>query len=131
MEKENYKNKVYEHLKNPNSYQEIKNISILLDTETCIKSFLETIKIHQHINKNTFKFLIPPENPRKSLFYKLSKIHKPNIPGRPIVSSINSLTENISEFLTLCIQPLVHKLKSYIKDTTDFLIKNQEPPKNT
>ena len=31
-----------------------------------------------------------------SLFYILPKIHKENIPGRPRVSAVKSLTENIS-----------------------------------
>ena len=57
------------------------------------------------------------------LFYILPKIHKPRIPGRPIVSQVNSITENISEFLTYCIQPLRNILKSHIKDSTDFLTK--------
>lgn len=71
----------------------------------------------------------PPEYPRISLFYILPKIHKENIPGRPIVSSINSLTEHISEFLTLCIQPITENLNSYIKDTKHFLQKVITQPK--
>ena len=121
MNKDNYKNKVYTHLNNTNFYQKI-------NTKTLIRSFLETLKTHQHINEHTFKFLTPPIKPQTSLFYILPKIHKPSIPGRPIVSSINSLTENISEFLTLCIQPLVTKLKSHIKDTTHFLKKIKSYP---
>ena len=91
------------------------------NTQIHIINFLETIFNHHHINAKTLKFLIPPKKPRTSLFYNLPKIHKPDIPGRPIVSSVNSLTENISEFLTLCIKPITPKLKSYIKDTKEKL----------
>ena len=39
---------------------------------------------------------------------------------RPIVSSVNSVTENISSFVDFWLQPLV-KLASFIKDTRDFV----------
>ena len=40
---------------------------------------------------------------------------------RLIVSSINSVTENISSFLDAWMNPLVQKLPSYIKDSTEFI----------
>ena len=40
---------------------------------------------------------------------------------RPIVSSCNSITEPISQFVDRWLQPHVKKLPSYLKDTTDFL----------
>ena len=40
---------------------------------------------------------------------------------RPIVSSCNSITERISQFVDRWLQPHVRKLPSYLKDTTDFL----------
>ena len=123
MDKENYKEKINAHLTNEKSYRLIENENPLKDLQTNINSFLETIYVHQHISENTLKFLSPQMKPRTSLFYILPKIHKPKIPGRPIVSSINSVTENISEFLTKCIQPLTLNLSSHIKDTKDFLKK--------
>ena len=38
-------------------------------------------------------------------FYLLPKIHKPNNPGRPVVSSINCPTSKISEFVDFHLQP--------------------------
>ena len=133
MDENDYIDKIMKHLNDKTSYEIIvKNNEIILkDLKTNIISFLKTILYHYHINENTFKYLIPPENPRTNLFYILPKIHKPEIPGRPIVSSVNSVTENISEFLTKCIQPLTSKLKSNISDTKNFLktILSTEPPK--
>ena len=40
---------------------------------------------------------------------------------RPIVSSCNSITERISQFVDRWLQPYVKKLPSYLKDTSDFL----------
>ncbi|XP_057310002.1 uncharacterized protein LOC130648000 [Hydractinia symbiolongicarpus] len=62
------------------------------------------------------------------LFYILPKIHKDGIPGRPIVSAVNSITENISEFLNLCLQPLLSKLQSYVKETKHLIQRLQTIP---
>ena len=63
------------------------------------------------------------QNPRCGRFYLLPKIHKPGIPGRPIVSACSCPTEHISAYLDEVLQPLVQKLPSYVKDTTDILRK--------
>ena len=56
-------------------------------------------------------------------FHLFPKIHKANNPGTPVISSINSHTSSISEFVDYYLQPEVKKLKSYVKDTTDFIRK--------
>ena len=84
-----------------------------------------------HINKETRKYLTPLA-PRTARFYHLPKIHKPSIPGRPIVSSCGAPTERISEFVDYHLRPLVTQTDSYLRDTTDFLLKlstlNHLPP---
>ena len=53
----------------------------------------------------------------------LPKIHKRlhDVPGRPVISNCGYYTENISSFLDFNLQPLAREVKSYIKDTNDFL----------
>jgi hypothetical protein len=51
----------------------------------------------------------------------LPKIHKPNIPGRPIISGCDSPTEKLSTFIDHYLKQLVPFIPSYIKDTTHFL----------
>lgn len=68
-------------------------------------------------------------NPRTPLLYLLPKIHKPNNPGRPVVSSVSCHTEKISHFVDYHLKPLAQKLPSYIQDTTDFLRKLDQLPK--
>ena len=70
------------------------------------------------------------EDPKTARFYYLPKVHKINyptertdVPGRPIISSINSPSSAIAQFVDYHLQPITQKLKSYIKDTTDFLTK--------
>uniref|UniRef100_A0A0B7BLE8 Reverse transcriptase domain-containing protein n=1 Tax=Arion vulgaris TaxID=1028688 RepID=A0A0B7BLE8_9EUPU len=53
--------------------------------------------------------------------YLLPKIHKPNNPGRPIVSACSCPTESISAFLDGIFRPLVETLPSFLKDTTHAL----------
>ena len=56
-------------------------------------------------------------------FHLLPKIHKANNPGRPVISSVNCHTGRTSEFVDYNLQPESKKLKSYVKDTTDFIKK--------
>ena len=58
-------------------------------------------------------------------FHLLPKIHKANHPGRSVISSLNCHTSRISEFVDYYLQPEVKKLKSYVKDTTDFIKKTE------
>ena len=58
----------------------------------------------------------------------MPKIHKRlhNVPGRPVISNSGFFTENISAFLEYHLKPLSQKVKSFIKDTNDFLKKLNE-----
>ena len=66
-------------------------------------------------------FCSPPAEHRTARLYFLKKIHKNPMSIRPIVSSINSITENLSKFVDFWLQPIMKKLPSYIQDTTDFV----------
>ena len=55
------------------------------------------------------------------MFYVLPKIHKANIPGRPIVSACSCPTEHISEYPDVILQPLVQSLPTDIKHSTHAL----------
>ena len=71
------------------------------------------------------------KDPNVVRFYLLSKIHKRlnNVPGRPVPSNCGYYTENISAFLVFHLKPLAQAVKSYIKDTNDFLNKLRSLPK--
>ena len=59
--------------------------------------------------------------PRIPSFYLLPKIHKPSNPGRPIINSIDSVTEKISAFIDFHLRKFVPRIPSYVKDTTHFI----------
>ena len=73
------------------------------------------------MNKVMKDFCEAPKEHRTSRLYFLKKIHKNPMSIRPIVSSINSITENMSNFVDYWLQPIMKELPSYIQDTTDFI----------
>ena len=44
-------------------------------------------------------------------------------PGRPVVSSVNCHTANISKYVYYHLQPIVKEIPSYVKNVQDFLKK--------
>ena len=74
------------------------------------------------IDDMTRKWFSQTRNPpRIPIFYTLTKIHKPNPVGRPIISGCESPTERLSFFVYKLLQPIAQQQRSYLKDTTDFI----------
>ena len=84
-------------------------------------------------NKSIHPFYVksnwePPVQPSVTLEHylgrgqTLTKIHKPTLVGRPIISGCNGPTERISAFVdTKLLQPISTSQTSYLKDSTDFI----------
>ncbi|KAK6181001.1 hypothetical protein SNE40_008950 [Patella caerulea] len=114
-------------LNNCEFYKPLKtNLTLKFNEE--ITKFLNYTSKNNLLDPDTVKYL-KTKYPRTPVFYMLPKIHKPNNPGRPIVSAVNSPTEKISQFLDYHLKEEVKKANSFIQDTTDFLRKIQEIPK--
>ena len=80
-----------------------------------------------------------PDPPRIPVFYTLTKIHKPTLVERPIISGCDGLTERLTERLSSfpsgvdkVLQPIAQIQESYLKDTTHFIrfIESTRVPKN-
>ena len=71
------------------------------------------------------------KDPKFARSYLSRKRHKRlnNVPGRPVMSNSGYQTEKMSAFLDFHLQPLAQAVKSYIKDTNDFLNKLRSLPK--
>ena len=105
----------------------------LSDTTFCSRVDKDLTSTHQDTISHTIRNFIQtgdlPETardliattPRTPVMYFLPKIHKPNNPGRPIVSACGCPTEIISSCLDHVMAPLVRNLSSYIKDTKHAL----------
>ena len=89
-----------------------------------IKEVVDKMLADEEITEKTHRYLITNCD-RTPEFYLLPKIHKSlvNPPGRPIISGNDSPTEKISHLVDIILQPFVPNIKSYVKDTTDFLNK--------
>ena len=62
-----------------------------------------------------------PDKVKTWPFHLLPKIHKPNYPKTYAISSVNCHKSRISESADHYLQPGEANLKSYVKDTTDFI----------
>lgn len=93
-----------------------------------IKSILFTLYKKGFISKTLLEYYLPSSVFKPRFFYLLFKTHKPVSswhngipPGRPIVADINTESDKIAGYIDKFLQPLVHNIPSYIKDT-DHLI---------
>ena len=122
-DKEDYLKEAKNQLKDKNVYKELtENVEGPL--EKIIKTVLKKVRDRRDISDNTLDYFLV-NNPKLGRFYLLPKIHKrlQNVPGQPAISNSGYYTENISAFLEFHLKPLAQKVKSYIKDTNDFLRK--------
>ena len=66
------------------------------DTALEIDTFLCSLKYKYKIDDELYDFLSPVSPLRTPIFYLLPKVHKPKIPGRPIISGCDSPTSCLS-----------------------------------
>ena len=118
MDKQDYINKANQLL-NQNTYKVISK-----DPTTTIKNklinILKVIKTKTGLGSYSYKAMyptgcVPPK------FYGLPKIHKPDTPLRPIVSSCGSVTYGVAKELAKILKPLVGKSPHHINSTQDFV----------
>ena len=116
MKTDDYKEKI-KNLLDPVTYKKLKHdptTTILRKTNQLIRAS----SIEPDIKKN----LCSSEalTPR---LYGLPKIHKENLPLRPIVSAIGSPTYHLAKYLTTLLNPFIGRTDSYIRDSTHFIEK--------
>jgi len=73
---------------------------IVKDTHTKVSRLISELRRDNYIDDMTKKWLSQtPNPPRIPEFYTLTKIHKPTLVGRPIISGCSGSTERISAFV--------------------------------
>jgi hypothetical protein len=90
--------------------------------ESQLKSLVDRVHKNDSITSDMATYAIPSEH-KPARFYLLPKVHKPGVPGRPVVSCCGALTENLSEIVDHIVKPYITAVTSYLKDTNDFLSK--------
>lgn len=116
-----YEEEALRQLNNPQHYKKCPS-SLTHDHHRFISQRLQDLGRAGILPNDSEKLLIN-QDCRISPFYLLPKIHKPNTPGRPIVSGIDSPTDKISHTVDRILRPFVSKLPSHIKDTRHFISK--------
>ena len=92
--------------------------------EKIIKKLIRKLRNRGDISHKTLDYF-SVSNPKLGRFHLLPKIHKRlhAVPGRPAISNSGFYTENISSFIEYHLKPLAQNVKSYVRDTNDFLSK--------
>ena len=87
-----------------------------------IRSTLSSMLSRKKIDKKLMNYLIK-KKPQLGRFYLSPKIHERtlNVPGRPGVSNIRTVPENISAFLGFYLNPVVQTTPHIFENTRDFL----------
>ena len=83
-------------------------------------SLLKKIKAEGGITEHLYKKMYPTGAVAPK-FYGLPKIHKRDIPIRPIVSSRGSISYEVAKELARILRPLVGNSTHHIKNTHDFV----------
>lgn len=113
-----YKEKINDILKDKKTYKLVK----LDPTNTFQKKNNELIKLWQqkdYISPILAKTLIIP-NALPPKIYGLPKLHKENVPLRPIVSCIQSPFNELAKFQKNILNKVAYKNQFYIKNSFDF-----------
>ena len=119
-DREDYIKEAENQLGDTNIYEEVPNdakplMNIILNT-------LENIRKRGDVCTDTLNYFLI-KDAKFARFYLLQKIHKRlcNLPGKPVISNCRYYTKNISSVLKFHLLPIAKKVKSYIRDTNDFL----------
>ena len=125
---EDYINEANRQLSDTTLYQELIYDPTVAHANT-INDTIKHFEIKQMIPKSIANGLITrhPKTPQLKL---PPKVHKTGHPGRPVVSSVNSHSAKISKYVDFHLAPEIPKIRSYIKDSNDFMKQLDELPAN-
>ena len=115
-----YISKIEKHLANSFTYKGL-NSNPTQPIRNDVLSTLDYLYNTHRIDDVTKHHLTPSKPARTPLLYGLTKVRKPNIPLRPIVSACDSPINQLLSYVTHFIQPLVEILPSHIQDSKYFL----------
>ena len=115
-----YINKIEEHLPDTITHKEHNTdpTQAIRNDALCTLGYLH---ITHQIDDQIRHHFTPQNLARTPLFYGLPKVHKSNVPLWQIVLACDSSTDQLSNYVTHFIQPLVETLRSYIWDSKHFL----------
>ena len=133
LNKQDYINKVNTILSDSSKFETINDTAIKLvhRLESKIRLFLGKLKKDSVISDSTYNDLAPTGT-RPGILYGLPKIHKENVPIRPILSSIKTPAYKMSKYLVPLISPwaknefTVHDSLSFAKEIQNYKCNNSD-----
>ncbi|CAH8598674.1 unnamed protein product [Schistosoma haematobium] len=127
LNKTDYIDKMNSLLSDQTKFQKLGSCKDLNEkTERQLTAALKFLNQHQHISEHTYNML-KPSGTHTPRLYGLPKIHKPDIPLRPILDMANSPYHSTAKWLVKLLDPLHQELaKHNIKEVFEFVdtIKN-------
>ena len=107
LDKNDYKKKMEDIISDTDKFRLLHDdpTKLTLQRENKIKHFLCRLKKSKSITQTTYKKLFPTGS-QIGILYGLPKIHRSNIPLRPILSSVNKHSYNIAKFLVPLLRPI-------------------------
>ena len=119
LDKSAYVDKMNLLLNDQETYEELHRDPLKTRQRDFNKQLKNILKDHQELF-NKFKSYLP-SLPK---IYGLPKIHKDNIPLRPIVSTINSNNYKLASWLSKLLSPCINKISNCnVNNTTEFISK--------
>ena len=92
---------------------------VKLENERKMNALLLQLKKKGSIAQNLYN-LLRSSGGSTPLLYGLPKIHKPDVPLRPIVSFVQSPTYQLSKHLTRILSPLIGNTDSSVLNSVEF-----------
>ena len=124
LDKTDYVNKMNNILDNETKFQKISDVNgydIARNLEQKLRKYLLAIKKKGVISQEVYSKLYP-NGSTVCMIYGLPKIHKENLPLRPVLSAIGTHNYNLAKYLTDIITPVSNSKNCYsAKDTFDFI----------
>ena len=123
---EDYIKEANRQLSDPSCYQKLQHNPTTEHAST-VNSTIDVFKAQHKITEKIAEGL-KVRNPKTPSLKLPPKVHKEGNPGRPLVSSIDSPTSKISEYVDFHLQPYTKTIKSHLRDTNHFLTELAKVP---
>ena len=124
LNKSDYVDKIHDIISDKTKFRLLGPSSKFDNTEKVEKEIVKVLKqllAKNEINEDTFNWIKPVGSITPRL-YGLPKLHKENIPLRPILSMVKSAQHKLAKFLNFQLQPVLEHYSSYIlKDSFSFV----------
>ena len=116
MDNETYMEKVKEHLDNKESY-----LKVAMEAEDLEMEVQQHLKKHEDDIPEYLMKAMNPSHTTLPVFYGLPKVHKQNIPLRPVVAACDSPMTNLSIVVERILNQLLRYVPAHLKNTADAL----------